>query len=128
MSSAILLIAHGSRENESNEAFRELVRDFQKKVKGRLVGGAFLELAEPSIPEGIDACVREGVREICVVPLMLFWGRHVKRHIPQWIEEAKRRHPGVRFHYAGPLADGPEFLNFLAEQVDRQRRAVKGKK
>lgn len=117
MSSAYLLIAHGSREEESNQAFRELVEEFRKKEKRHPVIGAFLELAEPLIPEGIDACVRSGVNEIYVIPLMFFPGRHVKTDIPRLIEEAKKRHPTMTFHDGGPLATHPLFLSFLEERI-----------
>lgn len=117
MSSATLLVAHGSREEKSNGDFLRFVEEFSKKHLNEMVTGAFLELAEPSIADGIDVCVRSGVNEIFVVPLMLFWGRHVKNDIPKIIEEGRARHPDVRFHYAGAIADRPEFLDFLEARL-----------
>lgn len=117
MSSATLLIAHGSPEARSNSDFLKLVKKFTKKhAKGKTVG-AFLKLADPGIFEGIEICVRSGATEIFVLPLMFFWGRHVKEDIPKLIEDARARYPGIRFHCAGAMTDAPEFLNFLQHCV-----------
>ncbi len=101
---AYLLIAHGTRDEEGKAAFFQLADEFGKSLPDRLVVPAFLELAQPSIPEAIETCVKKGAREIFVLPLMLFPGRHVNQDIPRQIQEAKARHPQLDFHYAGALA------------------------
>lgn len=117
MPSAYLIIAHGSREKEANEAFKRLLERFRKLHPDRHVEGAFLELAKPSIPDAIENCIKSGAREIFILPLMLFPGRHVKEHIPAFIEEAKARHPQVDFHYAGPLCEDQGMLHVLEEKL-----------
>jgi len=56
---ALLLVAHGSRRRESNEEIAILTQRVRECAGGRfdLVTCAFLELAEPSIPDGIDNAV-----------------------------------------------------------------------
>lgn len=113
MHSAYLVIAHGSRDSEGNRAFLDFLEKFRKVHPHRSVEGAFLELAKPNIPEGIERCVAGGAAQIFVIPLMLFPGRHVKEDIPRFIQEAKSRHPEIDFHYAGPLSDHPMMLELL---------------
>ena len=115
--SAYLVIAHGSREPKSGEAFRRFLDSFRKKVKDRKVVGAYLELNKPDIPEAIEDCIASGDRQIFIVPLMLFPGRHVKEDIPKFIQEAKARHPEVDFHYGGPLAEDPKMLELLQSRI-----------
>ena len=117
MHSAYLLIAHGSRDPQANQAFFEFLEKFRRAYPGREVEGAFLELAKPGIPEGIEKCIREGANQIFVIPLMLFPGRHVKEDIPRFIQEAKAKYPEVDFHYAGPLSEHPAMLAFLEEKT-----------
>ena len=117
MHSAYLVIAHGSRDPEGNQAFMDFLAQFRKAHPERKVEGAFLELAKPDIPEGIERCVAGGAAQIFVLPLMLFPGRHVKQDIPRFIQEAKFRHPEVDFHYAGPLADHPLLMDLLEEKA-----------
>ncbi len=124
MSQTILLIAHGSREEESNQALFLLLEKFRTENPDKNVFGAFLELASPSIPEGIELCVVSGAREIFVVPLMLFPGRHVKKDIPVFIKEAEKKYPGIVFHYGGPFADKlsqKELIDFLKRKIATMR-------
>ena len=101
---AYLLIAHGTREEEGKTAFFDFVDGFRRVFPERHVEPAFLELTQPSIPEGVEACIKQGAEEIVVLPLMLFPGRHINKDIPDQIQAAKRKYPEVDFHYAGALA------------------------
>lgn len=113
--SAYLLIAHGTRDREGERAFFKFGEEFQKAFPRRKVELAFLELSRPSIPEGIEACVKEGVQKIFMLPLMLFPGRHISQDIPLEIQAAKRRFPEVDFHYAGALALSPAKRGRISE-------------
>lgn len=113
--SAYLLIAHGTRDKEGENSFFKFVEEFQAAFPGRSVERAFLELSRPSIPEGIEACVKGGAREIFILPLMLFPGRHISEDIPLQIQTAKRRFPEIDFHYAGALALGPAGEGWISE-------------
>jgi sirohydrochlorin ferrochelatase len=110
-----IVIAHGSREKASNNAFLEMVAELKSETRSRAMTGAFLELARPSIPEALDRAASEGAREVVVVPLMLFPGRHVAKDIPKLVREAAHRHPKVRFRLKKSLALHPKFLGFLKE-------------
>ena len=109
------MIAHGTRDKDGEQAFFRFVEEFRHAFPQRNVQPAFLELSCPSIPEGIDSCVKAGAEEIFVLPLMLFPGRHVNQDIPLQIQEAKHRHPQVDFHYAGALALAPSRQKRLSE-------------
>ena len=105
--SAYLLIAHGTREKEGENAFFQFVEEFRHVFPHRNIQPAFLELSRPAIPEAIQSCIQAGAEAIFVLPLMLFPGRHINQDIPRFIQEAKQAHPEVDFHYAGALALGP---------------------
>lgn len=122
MSSTYLIIAHGSRLPESNEAFHRLLADFREQHPAKKIFGCFLEQVEPTIPEGIENCIQSGAKEITVLPLMFFPGRHVRENIPRFLEEAKKKHPEVTFHYSGPLADHPMLLDLLTSMIERDFR------
>lgn len=124
MKSSYIVIAHGSRDKKANQAFFEFLKSFRKICAGKKVEGAFLELAKPSIPEAIQGVIREGCKEIFILPMMFFPGRHVKQDIPRFIQEAKAEHPEVDFHYAGPLAGHPMLLKLLKAKA----QSLKGKR
>jgi sirohydrochlorin ferrochelatase len=62
-----------------------------------------MELAPPSIPDGIRACVQEGAREIVVHPYMLSPGRHATKDIPHMASEAAAEYDGIEIRVTGPL-------------------------
>ena len=117
MNAAYLIIAHGSKDEQANREFFRFMEHFRKAYPKRKAEGAFLEIAKPSIPDTIDALAGGGTKEIVVIPLMLFSGRHVKEHIPEILEKAKGRHPDLDFHYATPLGEHPGMLTIVEEKA-----------
>lgn len=95
---AILLIDHGSRRDEANAMLAD-VRDMIQLQAGTdvIVGYAHMELAEPTIEQGIAACVQRGATEVIAFPYMLSPGKHSTRDIPRMIDEAAPKFPGVTF-------------------------------
>ncbi len=92
---ALLLVAHGSRREASNEEVTALARRLDEALGESfdIVETAFLELAPPSIPDGIRCCINQGARSVVVVPYFLAAGTHVVNDIPALVEEAGRVHP-----------------------------------
>ena len=116
---ALLLIAHGSRRQASNQEVRELAAEFEKIVDDRFdcVVPAFLELAEPDIPTGVNLCVKAGATSITAVPYFLSAGRHVANDIPAELAKAAREQTAVTIYqsdYLGKHKSIPELLLQLA--------------
>ncbi|MBF0266888.1 MAG: CbiX/SirB N-terminal domain-containing protein, partial [Gammaproteobacteria bacterium] len=70
---ALLLIAHGSRREASNDEVRQLVKKLKTQVGTEypIMEAAFLEIAQPLIDGGLDCCANQGATEIYVVPYFL---------------------------------------------------------
>lgn len=111
---AVLLIDHGSRAAEANESLVVMAALVRARLpEGTRVGIAHMEIAAPTIPEGIASLVETGATEIVVVPYFLAPGRHSRSDIPRFVEEARKIHAGVTFTMTEPL--GPHAL--LADLV-----------
>jgi len=96
---SLLIVAHGSRRQASNDEVRELSRRLTElEHEFDLVECAFLELAEPSIPAGLEQCIERGANEVVVMPYFLAAGRHVIEDIPAEIApiETKYREVAIR--------------------------------
>jgi sirohydrochlorin ferrochelatase len=93
----LCIIAHGSRRQASNDEVRRLgERVARLRAPGvDHVEVAFLELAEPSIPEGLSRCADQGASEIIVFPYFLAAGTHVAQDIPEAIAEFRRARPDI---------------------------------
>jgi sirohydrochlorin ferrochelatase len=116
---ALLLIAHGSRREASNQEVRELAARLEQTVGNHFdrVIAAFLELAEPDIPTGVDLCVDSGATAVTVVPYFLSAGRHVASDIPAELDKAARKHQSLTILQSGYLGTHesiPELLLSLA--------------
>jgi len=114
---ALLIVAHGSRRAASNDEVRALCNAVAARDDGLYdnVTCAFLELTEPSIPEGLEALIGIGMRDITVVPYFLSAGRHVAEDIPA--EVAKVALPeGVRVHIAPYVGRSEAMADLLLEQ------------
>lgn len=58
----ILLMDHGSRNKASNERLHELARIYEQSTESHvIVKAAHMEIASPSIPEGLESLLKEGV-------------------------------------------------------------------
>lgn len=120
--SSYIVIAHGSREKQANDAFEGFIRTFRKTFPKKDVYGAFLGMAKPSIPESIETAVKKGSDNVVILPLMFFPGRHIKEDIPKFIADAKMKYPAVDFHYAGPVASHPMMAKLLKANVRTARK------
>lgn len=89
-----MLVGHGSKARGFDAAMRRVASALRKDPRYQKVLCAFLEVSSPSIPEAVSACVRQGAREVRVLPYFVLTGKHVIRDIPEIVREAARFHRG----------------------------------
>ncbi|MEE9444539.1 MAG: CbiX/SirB N-terminal domain-containing protein [Cocleimonas sp.] len=110
----LLIIAHGSRRMASNDEVREVTRKFSQQIHDfDKVSTAFLELDDPSIPQGLLNAIEEGATEVIVLPYFLSAGRHVSEDIPAQVASVKEKHPKITIKiapYLGASGSMPEIL------------------
>ncbi len=124
MSDALLIAAHGSRDEAGVEEFWALADAWRRLRPDRLQAEGFLEFASPTIGRAIDDLVERGASRIAIVPAMLMAAGHVKNDVPSEIHEARLRHPGVTMAMARALDIHPALLELC--QV-RYREALEGR-
>ncbi len=117
---SLLLVAHGSRREASNDEIRALTERL-RAVAGTFdhLACAFLELAEPSIPDGLRKSISSGASVVVVLPYFLSAGRHVVRDIPAEIELVQKEYPSVDIHLAPYLGAAEGVVGLLMEQASR---------
>ncbi len=95
---ALVLAAHGSRRQASNDEVEALSARLRKGAEGLFdpVTYGFLELVQPDIDSAIRQCIDAGVDEIVVVPYFLSAGNHVAEDLPALIEQARVSYPHTR--------------------------------
>ena len=117
MSSAILLIAHGSRRAEANADLVKLAELLRPLVSDSIIEIAYLELAEPSIPDGLQRCVERGATTIRILPYFLSAGSHVTDDLRQFQTDFNASHPGVTCQLSPPLGLHAGVITALADRL-----------
>ena len=117
MKTAILMMAHGSRISEANDAAREVAAMVKEMTGFEMVEVSFRELHNPNIQSGIDACVAKGAERILLMPYFLFMGAHVQHDLPEEIQEAQKRHPGLVMEMGGHLGAHRKLAEIEAERI-----------
>jgi sirohydrochlorin cobaltochelatase len=117
MTNPLLVVGHGTKDDEGVEQFLELVERVRKDA-GRPVEGGFLELSAPPIQDAVNRLA--GADVIDVVPLVLVPAGHSKGDIPAALERERLRHPGLRFRYGRPLGPHPLLLQDLTDRLAAQ--------
>jgi sirohydrochlorin ferrochelatase len=115
---AVLLIAHGSRESTANDDLIELARRLAASGEYPIVEASFLELAEPDIPTGGSRCVARGATRILMVPYFLSAGVHLRRDLTAARDEFARRYPDVDFRLGSPLGPHPLLDSLVKARID----------
>ncbi|WP_051663259.1 sirohydrochlorin chelatase [Alicyclobacillus macrosporangiidus] len=124
MSERVLLIGHGSRDDEGDRAFLAFARRVQAAYPKRRLEPCFLELAEPDVPTGLAACVEAGASRVIALPLILLAASHVKLEIPELLDHARLRHPGLSIDYGRNIGMHERVLDLLVDQYQAAARVA----
>lgn len=116
---ALLLVAHGSRRTASNDEVRTLTTTLAERARADfpIVRCGFLELAEPSIPDGIELCIQAGATEVVVLPYFLSAGRHVASDIPAEVRGKQTQYPHIKIRIAPYLGASAGISELLFKQA-----------
>ncbi len=103
----LLAVAHGSREAAAQDCVRPLAGQVRRLDPGIDVRVAFLENAQPALP---DALGRAGAGRVAIVPLLLATGYHVSEDIG-WAAA------GAGVAVSAPLGPDPALTPVLAGRL-----------
>ena len=117
MESAILLIAHGSRLQAANDDLLEIAGMLQQRCPDAIIECAYLELAEPTIPQGMAACVARGAKSVRVLPYFLSAGRHVSDDLDWYGRQFAKDYPDVSVSVCPPIGLHPLMIDVLLSRL-----------
>jgi sirohydrochlorin ferrochelatase len=115
---ALLLIAHGSRRTEANADLEFVAAELRARGQYPVVRVSYLELAEPNIEAGGVQCVEAGATEVILVPYFLSPGIHVVEDLTAARDTLNKRFPRVRFVLAEPLGRHPLLVNVVEQRAN----------
>lgn len=125
-SKALIIVAHGSRKDSSNNEVMEL----GEKVKSLLgdhysyIMTAFLEFANPSLEESIFSCIERGVNEVVILPYFLASGNHVTRDIPEVVAKIQASYPDVKMILKEHIGSVSGMATLLADMAIKVKEDI----
>jgi sirohydrochlorin cobaltochelatase len=78
----------------------------------------FNEFCSPSLAEALDQAARSATKILVISAMMTRGGEHAAVDIPEAIQAARVRHPGIEFVYVWPFPT-QDIARFLAGQISR---------
>lgn len=118
MKKAILLVGHGSRRSEANDALVKLEELVGRKRPGTVITHGFLQFAKPDLPEALEKLDADGVEEVTIVPVFLYEGVHIHEDIPEILDEEADKRPHMRLILAPVLGIDERMAEIVWDRVD----------
>ena len=115
MKTALLLIAHGSRNVEANDDLVALAMALREEYA--IVEPAFLELAEPTIAVAGRRCVEQGATRVILMPYFLSAGVHVRQDLATWRAQLAQEYEQVEWLLAEPIGRHPLVRTIVLERA-----------
>jgi sirohydrochlorin cobaltochelatase len=115
MNTAIVLLAHGSRDPLWRGPIDAVADEIRRQSPGSTVCCAFLELSEPGLSQAVEALHAQGVQEVRVVPMFLGMGRHAREDLPQQIAALRSQYPSLALEVQAPVGEQVPLTRCLAQ-------------
>lgn len=122
---AVLYVSHGTRCQEGQAQVAEFMAYSMPEINVPIQEYGFLELAKPTIEDGILRCIERGATKIVVVPLLLFLAGHAKHDIPKHISEMQKKFPKLTFSYGKPLGVHDAMIDILIDRMLKKQSEIK---
>ena len=112
---AVVLVGRGATDPDANAEIAKTARLLQEGRALGTVETAFVSLAEPSVPAGLDRALRLGFRRVVVLPWFLFAGvlpDRIRAQAQMWADE----HPDVDVRTADLIGPGDALAGVVLER------------
>lgn len=114
---ALLILAHGSPRPEANEDVLKVAEEVRSRNAFPLVEVGYLDCNEPDIPTAIDRCAAAGATTLVAVPYFLHSGKHFLLDVPELLDAAAARHPGLTILMGDYLGHEPQLVDVLVDRA-----------
>ncbi len=111
---SLILFAHGARDPAWAAPFERLRALAGAAMPTASVELAFLELMQPDLPTVVAQQVAAGSRRVTVIPVFLGQGGHVRRDLPQLLEQLRQTHPEVEIRTVPAVGEDEAVLQAIA--------------
>ncbi len=121
MKTALVLLAHGSRDPRWREPFERIYLQMRREL-GDGVKLAYMEFIGPTLMDVVEECLKEGVEKLRVLPLFMAAGAHLATDVPEQAEQIRRLYPMLEVEVLAPIGEDPRMF-LLMQDIIRERAA-----
>ncbi len=114
---AVLVVAHGSRNEDSSHMFLSILNMIRELKPDIRIEGAFMSFSDMNIESSIEQLIYDGVTEIDIVPYLLFSGNHVTKSIPNKINEFLKNDTRVKINYKKSLGIDKRLAEIVVDRI-----------
>jgi sirohydrochlorin ferrochelatase len=120
---ALVVVSHGSKRKESNQEFKDFIQKLNKiNSEGReseytAIKGACLEFASPQLEIVIKNLMTSKYEQIDIFTLFIFAGYHVRKDIPERMEELKTKYAKLKYKILEHPAAADDFAHYIFSQI-----------
>ncbi len=112
--SAIVLLAHGSRDKRWQAPFNAIATQMDKRLDKKLVRLAYLQDCLPTVDEAVAGLAGEGIKKITIIPMFLAAGTHARKDFPNIDKRLKENNGDVEFEWLDVFGEWPEAQEMIA--------------
>ncbi len=113
----ILLLAHGSREGDTETTMQQITKYVKADLQNEMVEEAYLQFREKNLEKGLLSLIERGADDIRVIPYFLFEGVHIKEDIPEEINTFIKQYPSVKITMGKTLGADKRLAEILADRI-----------
>jgi len=118
MTTAIVLIGHGSLRSASGASMIRIADDLRERGLAAIVEPAFLNYSRPTLAQAVANCADAGATTIIVQPYFLVAGVYVQNDLPALVSRVAAAHPALTFAVAPVLGDHPALVELARRRVE----------
>ena len=111
--SALILIAHGSKDARWRMPFEKLEKALKSDLGGRGVYLSYLQYAEPTMREAVVRAMKDGAGKIKILPLFMAGGGHIDQDIEPMTSNVRKEFPNLKVELLPPIGEHPAFEKLI---------------
>jgi sirohydrochlorin cobaltochelatase len=115
----MIFFGHGARDKRWREPFDLLCSMWKNQQKDTLVELAFLELMEPSLDSAVESLIKQGAKDITIVPVFFGQGGHLRNDFPVLLDACKSRFPEIHLSRTAAVGEDLGVLQSIIEFANR---------
>jgi sirohydrochlorin cobaltochelatase len=111
----LLLFAHGARDPRWALPFVDIKQRVLANAPTMPVELAFLEFMSPTLIEAGESLAQAGCTRVDVLPLFLGAGGHVRKDLPELMDQLSRQHPTVVWQLRPAIGEVASVVQSMAD-------------